>query len=348
MNNNIRYTPESEIDFRCNVQLTTTEQLLLINGVCKNVNTIVHKGFSATTGNDKKGLAFTLSAGTVIEQPLQIINVRNEEDTAETIYTNTFIVEPEARIKLLICNHTLSPDVFETRSTTNIVLKENAQLEIVWMQSEHNQSRHQSEINVQQATGSRFSGNIIALHGAKIENIVSIKLQGERAECVANGLFLIDKQQQYSTDITITHEVENCRSNQLFKGVLDEQAIGRFQGRVVVAKDAQKTEAFQSNNNLLLTKQAKMFTQPQLEIYADDVKCSHGATIGQLDEQALFYFRSRGISLKEARLLQQIGFVQDVIDKIDILPLRERIADLVTKRLAGEFSRCADCELHCC
>ena len=348
MNTNICYSPEPETDFYCKVPLTTTEQLMVVNGICKNANAVAHKGLSVISGDHKKGVVLTLAAETVMEKPMQIINMRNEENTAEIAYTNTFVVEKNAYLKLLICNHTHSSDAFTTQSTTNIVLKENAQLEIVWMQSEHNQSQHQSVINVQQAEKSRFFGNIITLHGAKIENLVNIKLQGEYAECVANGLFLIDRQQRYSTDITITHETGNCQSKQLFKGVLDEQAIGQFQGRVIVAKDAQKTEAYQANNNLLLTRQAKMFTQPQLEIYADDVKCSHGATIGQLDEQALFYLRSRGISLKEARLLQQIGFVQDVIDKIDIEPLRNRIAGLVSKRLSGEFSRCADCESHCC
>ncbi len=348
MKKDLHYTPEQNDSFRCNVPINASKQLVLTNGVCRNLQDVAHNGCRIAAGEGGKGISLTVTTGEVVELPVQIINVRNSENTQKLAYTNTFTVEKNAQAKLVICNHTLTPDSFETESVTNIIVHEGAHLEIVWMQSEHNQSHHCSTITVTQAANSHFAGDVITLHGAQIENTIDIKLQGEQAGCMANGLFLIDGKQHYSTDITITHEVGHCHSQQLFKGIVDNEAIGRFHGRVVVAKDAQKTEAYQANNNLLLTKQAKMFTQPQLEIYADDVKCSHGATIGQLDEQALFYMRSRGISFKEARLLQQIGFVQDVLDKISIIPLRERIAGLVTKRLNGEFSRCADCELHCC
>jgi Fe-S cluster assembly protein SufD len=294
------------------------------------------------------GIALMVAAGAVLEQPLQIINMRNGANTERLVFTNTFTIASQAQAKLIICDHTLSPDAFMTACTTTITVQPGAQLELLWMQSEHNRSQHRSEIRIQQAAGSTVTCNVMTLHGALIENVIDVKLQGENADCRANGLFLIDGTQRFVTDITIAHEKGYCRSNQLFKGIVNHEAVGRFNGRVLVAKDAQKTEAYQANNNLLLTKQAKMYTQPQLEIYADDVKCSHGATIGQLDEQALFYLRSRGISLKEARLLQQIGFVQDVLDKISIAPLRERIAELVEQRLQGKFSRCADCEWHCC
>jgi len=139
----------------------------------------------------------------------------------------------------------------------------------------------------------------------------------------------------------------NCTSNQLFKGVLDDFATGVFNGRIHVNKDAQGTRAYQSNKSILLTDDAKMDTKPQLEIYADDVKCSHGATIGQLDEEALFYLRSRGIKSEEARLMLMFGFAHEVVENIRTEALRQRIDALVLQRLKGELSRCASCTIQC-
>ncbi|MDR0582722.1 MAG: Fe-S cluster assembly protein SufD, partial [Prevotellaceae bacterium] len=348
MHKNFHYTPATIPDFHCHVPLTTLQPSLVVNGVYHGQTPAPPSAFTIAPYENGMGIALTVAAGAALEQPLQIINVRTGANTDKLVFTNTFLIAPQARAQLIICDHTLSPDTFMTECTTTIVVQSGAQLELLWMQSEHNRSQHRSEIRIRQAAGSMVTCNVMTLHGAFIENVIDIKLQGENAGCRANGLFLIDGTQRFVTDISIAHEAGHCRSNQLFKGIINNEAVGRFHGRVLVAKNAQKTEAFQANNNLLLTKQAKMYTQPQLEIYADDVKCSHGATIGQLDEQALFYLRSRGIALKEARLLQQIGFVQDVLDKIGVVPLRERIAGLVEKRLQGEFSRCVDCELHCC
>jgi Fe-S cluster assembly protein SufD len=133
----------------------------------------------------------------------------------------------------------------------------------------------------------------------------------------------------------------------LFKGILDDDATGSFNGKILVRKDAQKTLAYQKNNNILLSTAARMNTKPHLEIYADDVKCSHGATVGQLDMEALFYLRSRGIGEKEARHLLMYAFANEIVSKISIPVLKERIIDLVDKRLRGELSRCANCDIRC-
>jgi len=145
----------------------------------------------------------------------------------------------------------------------------------------------------------------------------------------------------------IEHTVPRCTSNQYYKGVLDNAATGAFNGKIHVFRDAQKTEAYQRNNNILLTDTAKMQTKPQLEIYADDVKCSHGATVGQLDENALFYMQSRGIPKAESRLLLMFAFAQEVISRIKAPALKERISELVDKRLRGELSKCNSCAMHC-
>ena len=147
--------------------------------------------------------------------------------------------------------------------------------------------------------------------------------------------------------VNIDHACPNCISNQLFKGVLDDKASGVFNGRIYVHKDAQGTRAYQKNNNILLTDEAKMDSKPQLEIYADDVKCSHGATVGQLDEDALFYLQTRGIDKHDARLMLMFGFAHEVIQNIKVEALRERMDNLVMQRLKGELSRCASCMVRC-
>ena len=141
----------------------------------------------------------------------------------------------------------------------------------------------------------------------------------------------------------VDHRVSDCTSNELFKYVLDDNASGAFAGKVLVRHGAQHTESQQTNRNICLTRQARMFTQPQLEIYADDVKCSHGATVGQLDEKAMFYMRQRGIPEKEARMMLMQAFVGEVIGHIALEPLRDRLNRLVEKRFRGELSQCEGC-----
>ena len=161
------------------------------------------------------------------------------------------------------------------------------------------------------------------------------------------GLFFADLNQHIDNYVNIDHAKPNCTSTQLFKGILDEQSTGAFNGRILVRQDAQNTLAYQTNNNILMSDEARMNSKPQLEIYADDVRCSHGATTGQLDEDALFYMQARGIPRKEARLLMLYAFAHEVIEKIQVTPLKDRINHLVDKRLRGELSRCNNCSMAC-
>ena len=190
--------------------------------------------------------------------------------------------------------------------------------------------------------------HLVTLHGGKIDNSINISLNGKGGECNLHGLYLAGGKQEISNRVNIYHNAEECKSNQLFKGILDGEAITRFSGTIYVEKGAQKTEAYQANNNLLASDGATAYTKPHLEIYADDVKCSHGATIGSLNEDELFYMRSRGISLDEAKLLQQQAFANATIEDIANPELRERLTSLVESRLRGEFSDCEKCDRHCC
>jgi Fe-S cluster assembly protein SufD len=196
---------------------------------------------------------------------------------------------------------------------------------------------------IEQQASSSVLVNEVTLHNGLTRNNIRVDLRGENAEITLCGMAIGDKNQQIDTFTTINHLVPNCRSKELYKYVMDESSKGIFAGRIYVAKDAQKTEAFQTNKNICITPTARIKTKPQLEIYADDVKCSHGATVGQIDEAALFYMRSRGISEAEARMLLMFAFVDDVIELIKVPALKDNIRMLVEKRFRKEISHCEGC-----
>ena len=345
----LHYSPSFlSTSFPCDIDGLNTQKLYLLNGVPEQEKYILPEGVRIEGNRKEKGILIELASSVMLEIPLQLINVRQGNGSANVVYSNTIRLEPRAQAKLIICDHTFSLDEFVTQSAFDIELAEGAQLEMVVMQNEHNRSQHRSDFVVSQASGSVLNAAIISLHGGKIENFIKTKLQEQEAQCNVSGLFLADAEQHITTNVFMQHLVPHCSSSQLFKGILKNNAVGRFNGRIFVAKDAQKTEAYQANHNLLLDRTAKIYTQPQLEIYADDVKCSHGATIGRLNEDIFFYLRSRGIGRQEALLLQQLGFANDVLNKIPIVPLRERITTLVEKRLRGELSHCENCNIHCC
>ena len=183
----------------------------------------------------------------------------------------------------------------------------------------------------------------MTLYNGTTRNTTEVLLAGEGAEIRLCGMAIEDKNQHVDNHTTIDHAVPNCTSNELFKYVLDDQSVGAFSGLVLVRPGAQHTSSQQTNRNLCATRDARMYTQPQLEIYADDVKCSHGATVGQLDENALFYMRQRGIPEREARLLLMFAFVNEVVDTIRLDALRDRLHLLVEKRFRGELNKCQGC-----
>jgi Fe-S cluster assembly protein SufD len=180
---------------------------------------------------------------------------------------------------------------------------------------------------------------VFSLHGGLIRNNLKLSFIGDHSEANVNGLSFTDKKQHIDNFINIEHSAPNCLSNQIYKNILDDESTGAFSGRIHVARDAQQTNAFQRNNNVLLSDRAKMNTKPQLIIDADDVKCSHGATVGQIDEDALFFLRARGIGENDARMMLMNAFAHEVVQKITIAQLRDRIDELIEKRLNGEISR---------
>ena len=377
-------TVEFEIDdiFTCDIPELDTRAILVLNGfylsqgemltrmdngvifgsmkaAMKEYPELIEKHYSryASFENDaltalntafaQDGVFLYVPENTVVEQPIQIIHLLLSDEPLMVQHRNLFVLEKNAEAKILICDHTLSAEEFITNSATEVFTDQNAKIDITRVQNEHNRSVQLTNTFVHQERDSKAETNTITLHGGAIRNNLRVYLNDENCENHALGLFLADQDQHVDNFTWVNHTRPNCLSNQLYKGILDDKATGAFNGRIHVWQDAQKTLAYQKNNNILLTDTATMNSKPQLEIYADDVKCSHGATVGQLDEDALFYLRSRGIPEKESRLLMMYAFANDVLVNIKLPALRERITDLVDKRLRGELSRCNNCKLKC-
>jgi len=279
----------------------------------------------------------------VLDKPVQLVNIMRSDVDFMANSHNLIILEEGAKAQLLVCDHTVDDVRFLSNRVTEVFVSENATYEHYKLENMHVKTTNLATLLIDQQASSNVLANVITLHNGQTRNTVEIDLDGEQCETLLCGMVIGDKNQQVDNFTSIIHNKPNCHSRELFKYVLDDMAKGGFTGKLYVAKDAQKTAAFQTNRNILLSKTAKMRTKPQLEIYADDVKCSHGATIGQLDESAKFYMQARGISGEEARLLLMFAFTNDVIENIRIPALQDRIKMLVEKRLRGELSKCEGC-----
>jgi Fe-S cluster assembly protein SufD len=299
------------------------------------------------TAFSQDGVFLYVPENQVLERPIQIIHLLLSDKDQMVQHRNLFVVEKNASAQVIICDHTLSPHLYLTNSVTEVYAGENTDVDILRLQNEHNNSCQVTNTWINQERDARCQHGTVTLHGGMVRNNLHVKMEGEGAESKALGLFLIDKMQHVDSFTLIEHVSPNCTSNQYYKGVLDDSSTGAFNGKIHVYPDAQKTMAYQTNNNILLTDTARMSSKPQLEIYADDVRCSHGATVGQLDENAMFYLQSRGISRDESRLMLMYAFADDVISRIKHPALQERIGDLVSKRLRGELSRCNNCAMNC-
>jgi len=288
-----------------------------------------------------------------VDRAVQVINIlkatpRNAQRPVPDLMVNRrvlIILEACAEIKMLFCDHAADDRNFLATQVIEAYVGENASLDLYCMEETHYKNVRVSNVYIDQQAGSRVNHNVITLHNGVTRNKLDLTFSGEGAECQCYGCVIADKQQHVDNNTLITHKAAHCTSNELYKYVLDEQAVGAFAGRVLVEHGAQKTASQMTNQNLTATREARMYTQPMLEIYADDVKCAHGSTVGQLNDAALFYMRQRGISLNEAKLLLQNAFINEVIDKMKLEPLRDRLHYLVEKRFRGELNKCDGCKL---
>ena len=229
----------------------------------------------------------------------------------------------------------------------HIVLEEGATLRLYRLQGLNTPAQHLTELHIDMQRDASLSMCTVTLGGGHVRNNVVVRMKGEGCHCEANGLYLVDREQECDNYIFVEHAKPPCTSHTLYKGIIDDAARARFNGHVLVQDGAVKTEAFMTNRNILLTDKAHVDTRPFLEIYNDDVKCSHGSTIGQLDEQAKFYLMTRGISERTAMTMLSYAFCDEVIRGIAIPTLRDAVGDMVKKRLHGELTSCADCAIAC-
>ena len=288
-----------------------------------------------------------------VDRAIQVINIlkatpQNAQRQVSDLMVNRrvlIILEEGAEIKMLFCDHAADDRNFLATQVIEAYVGENASLDLYCLEETHYKNVRVSNVYVDQQANSRVNHNVITLHNGITRNKLDLTLSGEGAECECYGCVIADKEQHVDNNTLITHKATHCTSNELYKYVLDDKATGAFAGRVLVEHGAQKTTSQMTNQNLTATREARMYTQPMLEIYADDVKCAHGSTVGQLNDAALFYMRQRGISLDEAKLLLQNAFINEVIDHMRLEPLRDRLHYLVEKRFRGELNKCTGCKL---
>ena len=299
------------------------------------------------------GLLVYVPKNVKVDRAIQVINIlkatpQNAQRQVPDLMVNRrvlIILEEGAEIKMLFCDHAADDRNFLATQVIEAYVGDNASLDLYCLEETHYKNVRVSNVYIDQQTNSRVNHNVITLHNGITRNKLDLTFSGEGAECACYGCVITDKEQHVDNNTLITHKVSHCTSNELYKYVLDDKSTGAFAGRVLVEYGAQKTTSQMTNQNLTATKEARMYTQPMLEIYADDVKCAHGSTVGQLNDAALFYMRQRGISLKEAKTLLQNAFINEVIDKMQLEPLRDRLHHLVEKRFRGELNKCEGCRL---
>ena len=282
-----------------------------------------------------------------VEQTIQMVSITDYKENLFLNTRNLVVLGENSHLRLVQCDDSINHDVSFINTVTEVRIGRNASLDHYKLQNKDDHTTLINSMYIHQEAGSSLSTNAISLNGGLIRNLTHIALQGSHSSADVYGLYLMDRNQHVDNQVYIEHIAPGCESHELFKGVLDDHASGVFNGHIKVHHDAQQTNAFQTNKNILLTDKASIDTKPFLEIYADDVKCSHGATIGQLDAEALFYIRSRGISEANAKILLMYAFAAEVINKISIPELRLRMDDMVKKRLRGELSQCEQCVLNC-
>ncbi|MBT5032144.1 MAG: Fe-S cluster assembly protein SufD [Proteobacteria bacterium] len=297
-----------------------------------------HGFLCANTAFVQSGYVIHIAAKTIVEKPIEIIFVANNQKVAAWHCRNIVIADPlsEASIierHLVVDNKTS----YLSNCVTELHLANGARLNFYKHQHEAEDAYHIGGVYSQQSRDSHLVTNNIALGGKITRNDILAEFVGEGAHCEMNGLSVLSGKQHVDNCTEVIHAKPHCTSDEYYKSVLDDSSRSVFRGRIVVAKDAQKTDANQQNRNLLLSGKAEADTKPQLEIYADDVKCAHGATVGQLDQKSIFYLRSRGIPEEVARALLTFAFASDVVNRFNLPELRQQLSRQLTDQLLKGF-----------
>lgn len=284
---------------------------------------------------------------TEVEIPVQIMSLTDSDTPLFLQNRNLVYVGKNSRISIINCDDSCNDKSGFANNVTEIFVDSNATVQHYKMQNLNDSTGLLNHTYVSMNGGAVFSSVFVTLNGGYIRNHCEVVMNGEHCDVQVNGLYLNDKHQRVENYVFVDHAKPNCKSNELFKGILDDVSRAVFNGHVLVREKAVKTEAVQTSRNVLLNDKALVNARPFLEIYNDDVKCSHGSTVGQIDESALFYICSRGISERTARTLLLYAFCDEVIQRIELAAVRDRLSDMVKKRLHGELTVCAECALNC-
>jgi Fe-S cluster assembly protein SufD len=340
---NGRFAPElSELDdLPKGVTVTSLREQI----ECHSEEVEAHLGRYADTQRDPfvalntafigDGAYVRVARGVVVEAPIYLLYLSTREGAPTMTHPRNLIVaEDQSQVAVMEDYASVGGEsVVFSNAVTELIAGESTVAQHYLIEREHLKAFNVSTLRIQQGRSANVASHSVLLGGGLVRNNVHPVLAGEGGECLINGLFLGTGRQHLDNYMHVEHAAPHCGSRQFYNGILDEQAHGVFHGRIVVHKDAQKTDAKQTNRNLLLSDDAQIDTKPQLEIYADDVKCTHGATIGQIEENALFYLRSRGISEVEARKLLLMAFAEECVDRMHSTVAQEFIARLVSEHL---------------
>ncbi len=291
------------------------------------------------------GMVLYVPKNCVIDETIQVVTLLQSNVEMLSNRRLLVILEENSSASLLICDHSSMEKQTLSTQVMEVFLGRGAQLNLYELEETSHSNTRLGHLYVRQDADSSFNHSNITLTNGFTRNYINVSLEGHGAETNICGLAIGDKEQHIDNHTLVDHKTGNCNSNELYKYILDEHSTGVFAGKMLIRPDAQHTNSQQTNRNLCLTNEAHIYAQPQLEIYADDVKCSHGSTVGQLDENALFYMQQRGIPADEARHLLMYAFAGEVIDHIGIEALRDRLHMLVEKRLRGELNHCKGCSL---
>lgn len=296
----------------------------------------------------QEGLLVYIPKGVVLDRPIQLVNIMNAGGPIMAIRRLLIVVGEQAQATMLVCDHTQNKQhQFLNNQVVEIVAQPGARFDYYDIEESTLNPRRYNQHFVKQTENSDVLINTITLTNGITRNDIVVNVDGEGAETHVYGMAIEGNDQQIDNYTFIGHNKPHCNSNELFKYVLDDNAVGGFTGRILVAEGSEKVEAYQANRNIVASDTAKIHTKPQLEIYCDDVKCSHGTAIGQLNQDAIFYMQQRGIPLDQARTLLMQAFMNDVIDKVRVESLRNRLQHLVEKRFCGQLNHCSDCMNAC-
>lgn len=312
-------------------------------------------GKIAVTANDavtalntalaQDGLLVYIPSGAKVEQVLQVVNLMHANVDLMTNRRTLIVLGDGAEAGLLFCEHVMDKVRFLTTNVTEIFVGKGARLNIYGVEETAANCTLFDNLYLSQAEGGRLEYVSLSLRNGMTRRTANFSFDGENGKARIMGAVVADGNQKVDNHLLIDHKIGKCKSEVLYKYVLDGDAVGAFAGKVLVRAGAQQTDSQETNANLCVSPTARMFTQPMLEIYADDVKCNHGSTVGQISQAALFYMAQRGISPEEARLLMQHAFVNEVIAQIRLEPLRERLSAMVEQRFRHTLKACADCGL---